>query len=81
MLYVICAVVVLVVFVVFKCSGKPFKAVLTSAVGGVGALCAVNTLTYFIPLSINFNLFTIVFSALFSVPGVIALLISDAFLF
>jgi hypothetical protein len=48
---------------------------------GVGALCAVNTLSYFIPLSVGFNLFTIAFSSLFSVPGVILLLISDVWLF
>jgi len=81
MLYGICAVVVLIVLCVFKGSGKFLKAIFTSALGGVGALCAVNTLTYFVPLSISFNLFTIIFSALFSVPGVIALLVSDALLF
>ncbi len=81
MLYAICAVVVLIVLCVFKGSGKFFKAVFTSALGGVGALCAINTLSYFIPLGIGFNIFTIAFSALFSVPGVIALLFSDALLF
>ena len=77
MLYSICAVVVGIILFIYKGSGSFFKAMLTSAIGGVGALCAVNTLSYFIPLSVGFNLFTITFSSLFSVPGVILLLISD----
>jgi hypothetical protein len=81
MIYGICAAVVLTVLGVFKGSGSFIKSVSTSALGGVGALCAVNTLSYFIPLGIGFNLFTISFSVLFSVPGVITLLLCEALLF
>jgi hypothetical protein len=81
MLYGICAVVFLLILLVYKCSGSFLKAVFTSITGGVGALCAVNALSYFVPLSVGFNLFTIAFSSLFSVPGVILLLLSDVLLF
>ncbi len=81
MIYAFCVIVIVIVLVVYKGSGSFFKAMFTSVIGGVGALCAVNTLSYFIPLSVGFNLFTIAFSSLFSVPGVILLLISDVWLF
>lgn len=65
--------------VIFKSSGSFFKAFFTSALGGVGALCAVWAVSYFVPLSLGVNVFSLVFSVLFSVPGVVFLLLCKAF--
>lgn len=81
MVYFMGAALVFFVFLIFKHSGSFFKSLVTSTVGGVGALCAVNALSYFIPLSIGLNWYTVCFSALFSVPGVIFMLVSEAVLF
>lgn len=78
MIYGIGAFLLVVVLFVFKKSGAFFKALFTSAIGGVGALCAVNTISYFIPLTVGFNWYTLAFSSFFSVPGVIFLLVSEA---
>lgn len=79
MLYVIGAFLLLVALIIFKNSGAFLKSLLSSAVGGVGALCAVSAMSYFIPLSVGLNWYSLAFSAVFSVPGVIFLLVSKAF--
>lgn len=78
MLYVIGAFLLLVALIIFKNSGAFFKSLLSSVVGGVGALCAVSAMSYFIPLSVGLNWYSLAFSAVFSVPGVIFLLVSKA---
>lgn len=81
MIYVIGVALLLVALGIFKKSGSFFKSLFTSALGGVGALCAVSAVSYFVPLSVGLNPMTIAFSSMFSVPGVIFLLLSDTFLF
>ena len=81
MIYFAGVVLLLVVLFIYKKSGCFFKALLTSALGGVGALCAVWAVNYFVPLSLGVNLLSVTFSALFSVPGVIFLLLCKTFLF
>ncbi len=81
MLYFIGIVLLMIVLLIFKKSGSFFKAFFTSALGGVGALCAVWAANYFVPLSLGVNAFSFVFSILFSVPGVIFLLLCKAFVF
>lgn len=65
----------------FKKSGHFFKAFFSSILGGVGSICAVGAISYFIPLTVGINLFTVLFSAVFSVPGVILLLLLKTFVF
>lgn len=79
--YIFLAVLVLFSLLIFKISGSFIKSFLTSVIGGVGAICAVGAISYFIPLSLGVNLYSLIFSALFSVPGVVFLLVSKAFLF
>lgn len=81
MIYFIGALLLVVVLLIFKKSGCFFKSFFTSALGGVGALCAVWAVNYFVPLSLGVNIFSFVFSVLFSVPGVIFLLLCKTFLF
>lgn len=81
MMYISGAFLLLVALIIFKNSGSFLKSFFTSAVGGVGALCAVSALSYFIPVSVGFNWYSLAFSAFFSVPGVIFLLVSEAMLF
>lgn len=81
MIYFIGVVLLVVVLLIFKNSGCFFKAFFTSALGGVGALCAVWAVNYFIPLSLGVNAFSLIFSVLFSVPGVIFLLLCKTFVF
>ncbi len=81
MLYFIGIVILIVALIIFKVSGNFLKAFFTSVLGGVGALCAVWAVNFFVPLSLGVNLFSLVFSILFSVPGVIFLLLCKAFLF
>ena len=80
-LYIFLSVLLLFPLLIFKISGSFIKSFFTSAVGGVGALCAVGAISYFIPLSLGVNLYSLIFSALFSVPGVVFLLVSKVFLF
>ena len=80
-LYVFLAALLLFSLLIFKLSGSFIKSLLTSVIGGVGAICAVGAVSYFIPLSLGVNLYSLVFSALFSIPGVVFLLVSKAFLF
>lgn len=80
MIYFIGVVAVMIALIIFKASGNILKALFTSALGGIGALSAVWAVNYFIPLSLGVNLFSLAFSVLFSVPGVIFLLLCKAFL-
>ena len=79
-LYVFLAALLLFSLLIFKISGSFIKSLLTSVIGGVGAICAVGAVSYFIPLSLGVNLYSLVFSALFSIPGVVFLLVSKVFL-
>ena len=81
MIYFIGVVLLIIVLIIFKNSGSFFKSFFTSALGGVGALCAVWAVNFFVPLSLGVNIFSLVFSVLFSVPGVIFLLLCKTFLF
>ncbi len=81
MIYFIGVVLLIFVACIFKNSGCFFKSFFTSALGGVGALCAVWAVNYFVPLTLGVNIFSLVFSVLFSVPGVIFLLLCKTFLF
>ncbi len=81
MLYVLGAVVTVVALLIFKKSGSFFKALITSALGGVCALCAVGVFSHFVPLTVGLNPYSLAFSALFSVPGVIFMLLSKTFIF
>ena len=81
MIYVTGIVLLSVMLLVYKKSGHFFKALISSVFGGAGALCAVNALSYFIPLSVGLNLYSLAFSVVFSVPGVVFLLLSDTFIF
>ena len=80
MIYFIGAVLLIAALLIFKKSGCFLKAFFTSALGGVGALCAVWAVNYFVPLSLGVNVFSLVFSVLFSVPGVIFLLLCKTFI-
>ncbi len=80
MIYFIGVMLLLVALLIFKNSGCFFKSFFTSAFGGVGALCAVWAVNYFVPLSLGVNIFSVAFSVLFSVPGVIFLLLCKTFL-
>lgn len=81
MIYFIGIVLLIIVLLIFKSSGNFLKSFFTSALGGVGALCAVWAVNFFVPLSLGVNIFSLVFSVLFSVPGVIFLLLCKTFLF
>lgn len=81
MLYVLGAVLLVIALFIFKKSGCFLKSFFASALGGVGALCAVSALSYFIPLTVGFNWYSLAFSVLFSVPGVVFLLLSKTFIF
>ena len=81
MIYFIGVVLLIIVLVIFKTSGNFFKSFITSALGGVGALCAVWAVNFFVPVSLGVNVFSLVFSMLISVPGVIFLLLCKTFVF
>ena len=80
MIYFSGVVLLIIVLLIFKFSGNFFKSFFTSALGGIGALCAVWAVNFFVPLSLGVNIFSLVFSVLFSVPGVIFLLLCKTFL-
>ncbi len=63
-----------------KKSGRFFKSLLISIIGGLGSLCAVGVVGQFITLSIGVNLLTVVVAATLSVPGVIMLLLTGIIL-
>lgn len=79
-IYIFLGVLVIVALFIFKMSKSFFKALFTSVLGGVGAICGVYTLSCFVPLTICFNWLTILIASLFSVPGVIMLLIFNVLL-
>ena len=81
MLYVLGAVIAVVALLIFKKSGSFFKSLFTSALGGICALCAVGVFSHFVPLTLGLNLYSLAFSALFSVPGVVFMLLSKTFIF
>ena len=81
MIYFAGVALLIIAVIIFKVSGNFIKAFFTSAIGGLGALCAVWAVNLFVPLSLGVNLFSFVFSAFFSVPGVIFLLLCKAFLY
>ena len=78
-IYIFIGVLILISLLIFKCSKSFFKALFTSVLGGVGAICAVSALSTFVPISICVNWLTLTISALFSVPGVIMLLLINTF--
>ena len=78
-LYIFVGILVFIALVIFKVSKNFFKALFTSVIGGLGAICAVGAISYFVPISIGINWLTLVISALFSVPGVILVLLMNIF--
>lgn len=78
-LYIFTGFLILIALVIFKTSKSFLKALFTSALGGLGAICAVGAISYFIPISIGINWLTLLISALFSVPGVILVLLMNIF--
>lgn len=81
MLYVLGAFIVVIALFIFKKSGCFFKALFTSVLGGAISLCAVGAVSHFVPLSVGLNWFSLAFSALFSVPGVVFMLLAKTFIF
>ncbi len=81
MVYVMGIFLLFVALWIFKRSGSFLKALLTSALGGLGSLCAVGAISCFVPLTVGLNVYSAVFCALFSVPGTVLLLIAKTFLF
>lgn len=78
-LYIFLGVIIVFSLIIFKMSKSFFKALFTSVLGGLGAICAVGALSYFIPVSLSISWLSLLISALFSVPGVIMLLILNIF--
>ena len=72
-------ILLVIALLIFKFSKHFFKALFTSVIGGVGALSAVSVFSYFVPLTIGVNWLTLSISAMFSVPGVIMLLLLNTF--
>lgn len=70
----------LIMLFIFKKTGHFFKSLFLSVLGGVGSLCAAGALSYFVPLSVGINSFTLAFCSVFSVPGTVLLLVAKAFL-
>jgi hypothetical protein len=66
---------------IFKNSGSFVKSFFISVIGGIGSLCAVSAVSCFVPLTVGLNVYSLIFSAMFSVPGTIFLLLSKTFLF
>lgn len=81
MIYVIGVFLLCIALWIFKNSGSFIKAFLTSALGGVGSLCAVGAISCFIPLTVGLNVYSLIFCAMFSVPGTVLLLLAKTFLF
>ncbi|MBQ7861050.1 MAG: pro-sigmaK processing inhibitor BofA family protein [Clostridia bacterium] len=57
-------------------SKKFLKSVILSALSGLSGLFAVHVLSWFTPLTLPVNLFTVSVSAVSGIPGVIGLLIT-----
>ena len=66
---------IIILAVSFK-SKKFFKSVILTALSGLSGLFAVHVISWFTPLSLPVNLFTVSVSALSGIPGVIGLLIT-----
>ena len=64
-----------VVLVTLIKSGHLVRYLILSAISGIGALFAVNLLTYLTGVSIALNYITLAVSALFGISGVIALVV------
>ncbi len=79
-IFVFCGILILLALIIFKVSKKFFKAMFVSVMGGLGAVCAVGAISYFVPLSIGINWLTLLISSLFSVPGVILVLLLNIFI-
>ncbi len=69
----------IVALLIFKKSGRFSRAFASSVLGGLGSLCAVGAVSYFVPLSLGLNWYAVFFACLFSVPGVITMLLAKAF--
>lgn len=67
--------VIIILAVSFK-SKHFLKSVFLTAFSGLGGLFAVHVLSWFTPLSLPVNLFTVAVSALSGIPGVIGLLLT-----
>lgn len=80
-IYIVLSILGITALIIFKRSGSFFKALLTSALGGIGSLCAVGALSYFVPLTLGINAVSLFIAALYSVPGVIMLLLVKTFVF
>ena len=78
-IYLFIGVLILISLLIFKSSKSFFKALFTSVLGGIGAICGVSALSMFVPISISINWLSLTIYALFSVPGVIMLLLINAF--
>ena len=78
-IYIIAAVCAIIALFIFKKSGSFFKALFTSALGGVGSLCAVGAVSYFVPLTLGINPLSLTVAAFYSVPGVIMMLLLKTF--
>lgn len=74
-IYIFVGVLLLISLIIFKISGSFFKSLFTSVIGGLGAICAVGAISYFVPLSVGINWLSVSISALLSVPGVILMLL------
>lgn len=72
-------ILILISLLIFKTSKHFLKSLFTSALGGIGALCAVSVFSYFVPISLGINWLSLSLSAMFSVPGVILVLLLNAF--
>ncbi len=59
---------------IFRKSGHFFKSLFLSAVSGIGGLCFVNIIAPLTGVSLGANPFTLTFSALSGLSGVIAML-------
>ncbi|MBR2875771.1 MAG: pro-sigmaK processing inhibitor BofA family protein [Clostridia bacterium] len=78
-IYIFAGFCLLAGLLVFKISKHFFKALAVSAFGGIGAVCAVCAISYFLPVSLSLNWLSLGLSAVFSVPGVILMLMLESF--
>ncbi|MBQ8503041.1 MAG: pro-sigmaK processing inhibitor BofA family protein [Clostridia bacterium] len=73
----VCVVAAIIVLWIFKKSEHFYKSLFLSAVSGVGGLFFVNIISALTGVSLAVNPFTIGFSALSGLSGVIALLVCN----
>lgn len=76
-LVAICVVAAVAVLWIFKKSEHFFRCLFLSAVSGVGGLCFVNIISTLTGITLAVNPFTVGFSALSGLSGVIALLVCN----